>query len=139
MKDLSLPFRLPLLVALVAACGLLGGCATLTKDDSQPVAFSTDPQGATIFIDGIPRGSTPDTIMIKRSSKRRIVEFKLDGYKSVSMRIQNSVSGMTFGNVLKVEMIGAGAGPYIVKAANYKGSIHVVLLPIDEVEKEPPE
>ena len=46
---------------------------------------------------------------------------------------------MTFGNVLKVEIIGAGAGPTIVKTANYKGSIHVVLLPIDEVEKESPE
>ena len=139
MNDLSLPFRLPLLVALVAACGLLGGCATLTKDDSQPVSFSTDPQGATIFINGIPRGKTPDTIMIKRSSKRQMVEFKLEGYKSQSMRIEKSVSGMTFGNVLLGGVIGAGVDIATGKATNYNDSLHVLLLPIDEVEKESPE
>ncbi len=107
MSDLSLLFRLPLLVALVVACGLLGGCATLTKDDSEPVSFSTDPQGATIFINGIPRGKTPDTIMIKRSSERPKFEFKLEGYRTIEMRVQKSSSGYRFRNMLLGGVIGA--------------------------------
>ena len=38
----------------------------LRKDDSQPVAFSSEPQGADISLNNIPVGTTPTTVMVKR-------------------------------------------------------------------------
>ena len=46
---------------------ILSGCATIVKDDSQPVAFSSEPQDAIIRLNNMPVGKTPSTIMVKQN------------------------------------------------------------------------
>jgi len=107
------------------------GCATIVKDDSQPVAFSSDPQGATISINGIPRGTTPTTIMVKRSRKKQMIQYDLVGYKSEIFPLDKSVAGMTFGNIIFGGLIGVGVDIATGKATNYEDSVQVKLTPLN--------
>ncbi len=106
-----------------------GGCATIVKDDSQPVAFSSDPEGALVSINGNPRGRTPVTVMVKRSAKRQKVAMALEGYETKKFRlgkpVAKSEAGMSFG-----EIIGAGADVAMGKATNYEKEIYAALRPL---------
>lgn len=115
-----------LLAAGFAAC-FFSGCATIVKDDSQPVAFSSEPQGATVSINGVPRGTTPTTIMVKRSAKKQMVQYDLAGYESEQFPLGKSVAGMTFGNIIFGGLIGVGVDIATGKATNYEESVHVKL------------
>lgn len=123
-------------VASLLAC-FAGGCATITKDDSQPVAFRSEPQGAVVSINNIPRGTTPTTIMIKRSSKRQMIRYELEGYRTETFRLGKSVSGMTVGNIIFGGLIGAGVDIASGKATNYEDSVHVKMIPLDSPEADP--
>ncbi len=121
-------------VMMLALAGLMicffTGCATIVKDDSQPVAFSSDPQDAVISINGTPRGKTPSTIMVKRSAKKQMVQYTLEGYETTTFPLEKSVAGMTFGNIIFGGLIGVGVDIATGKATNYQDSVHVLMKPI---------
>lgn len=114
------------------------GCATIVKDDSQPVAFSSTPQGATISINGVPRGTTPATIMVKRSRKKQMVQYDLAGYKTEIFPLDKSVAGMTFGNIIFGGIIGIGVDIATGKATNYDDSVQVKLIPLSPPAEQKP-
>lgn len=115
---------------------LFGGCATIVKDDNQPVAFSSDPQGAIVSINGVPRGTTPVTIMIERSRKKQMLEVTKDGYISVQMPLEKHIAGMTFGNIIFGGIIGLGVDYATGKGANYQDSVMIKLIPLPKVAPE---
>ncbi len=119
----------PLLVAALSL--FLGGCATIVKDDNQPVAFSSDPQGAIIAINGVPRGTTPTTIMVQRTRKKQMIEITKDGYQAVQFPLGKHIAGMTFGNIIFGGIIGLGVDYASGKGANYQDSVMVKLLPVN--------
>lgn len=131
-----------ILKTLISVCfigfsvALLGGCATIVKDDSQPVAFSSEPEGATVEINSIPRGKTPTTIMLKREYGKQIVGFKLDGYHPISFKLKKSLAGMTFGNIIFGGVIGVGVDVATGKATNYEDAVHVMMTPLSEPKPE---
>ncbi|HAE12481.1 MAG TPA: hypothetical protein DCG39_12655 [Opitutae bacterium] len=108
---------------------VFNSCATITKDDSQPVAFSSDPQGAEVAINQIPRGTTPTTIMVKRKFGKSIITISKEGYETEQFDLEKSVSGMTFGNIIFGGLIGAGVDVATGKATNYQDSVHIKLRP----------
>ncbi len=56
------------------------GCATLFKQKSRTVAFDSDPQGATILINGNRMGTTP--MPMNLSNKKPVtVTFRKEGYE----------------------------------------------------------
>lgn len=115
----------------------LSGCATITKDDSQPVAFSSDPQGATVIINNVPRGVTPTTIMVKRAMKTQMITLELEGYHTETFKLGKSVAGMTFGNIIFGGLIGVGVDVATGKATNYEESVHVKLIPTTQPRLNP--
>lgn len=117
--------RLISVSALGCLMALFTGCATIVKDDSQPVAFSSDPQGATVSINGTPRGQTPTTIMVKRAAKKQMIQMELAGYETEIFPLGKSVAGMTFGNIIFGGVIGVGVDIATGKATNYEESVHV--------------
>ena len=127
--------KLLLLVAAGVLACLFTGCATIVKDDSQPVAFSSDPQGATISINGVPRGVTPTTLMVKRSRKQQMVQYDLKGFKSEMFPLGKSVAGMTFGNIIFGGLIGVGVDIATGKHKEEKNNNHLKIIHIhtDEV------
>ncbi|MBA4136279.1 MAG: hypothetical protein C0518_03060 [Opitutus sp.] len=121
-----------ILLLLAGACAcLLSGCATILKDDSQPVAFTSDPVGATVKINGASVGQTPTTVMLKHSIKRQMVQIEKPGYHPEAFRLEKKVDALTFGNVIAGGVIGFGVDIATGNATNYAESVHVRLRPLD--------
>jgi len=87
MRKIKISAAFLLLVIITVFCP---GCATLFKGVSEPVDFSSNPQGADVYVDGYMRGTTP--LRIKLESKNSYtVEFKKDGYEPRIYIITNQV------------------------------------------------
>mgnify|MGYP005870685733 CR=1 FL=1 len=127
----SYPSCVKLLLAfiLMAQLLLISGCATIVRDDSQPVSFSSDPQGAIVKLDGISGGITPTTIQVKRKIKATVISFEKEGFHTESFPLDKSLSAMTFGNVIFGGIIGLGVDAMTGKNTNYPESVHVRLIP----------
>ena len=77
-------------------------CATLFTGTSDKVNIQTQPAGAKIEVNGVPVGTTPSLITLKRSGNAIIV-LKKDGYIDKSFAPQksfNPVSIINLGNIL---------------------------------------
>lgn len=79
-----------LLVIILVSQLLFTGCAALFKGSMEEVNFSTDPSGASIYINGQYMGLTPMSTLLE-SKKSYNVEFRLDGYRTKTNVIGNSV------------------------------------------------
>lgn len=81
---------------------LMTSCATIFTGTKDRITFTSDPSGATIFIDGIEQGVTPLTMKVKRNINDTDVEFKLDGYETKLITLSkefNLVSIINLGNL----------------------------------------
>jgi hypothetical protein len=90
---------------------MLSGCATIVNGSKQEVAFSSQPVGATITIDGQMVGVTPRKVMLKRSGrlpgeregkKSYNVLIEMDGYQPYNVTIARSLDGWILGNLVDV-------------------------------------
>lgn len=77
----------------------VGGCATIIDGDTQQVSFSSNPDGATVLVNGVPIGKTPVSYLMKRGDGN-IVTVKKDGYKSMERTLTTKMNGMFFGNII---------------------------------------
>lgn len=129
----SLLVRSTLLVLAI----MFSGCATIMKDESQPVAFSSEPDGAVVKFNSVARGKTPVTIMVKRSMESTLVSIEKTGYKAETFPLEKSLSAMTFGNIIFGGIIGIGVDAATGANTNYTDSIHVNLIPIHGNRRSP--
>ena len=75
--------------SLCSICALLSplliiSCGSIVNGSQQSVGFSSSPDGATVSIDGMPRGRTPITIELERDEDhtvRTVSYTHLDVYK----------------------------------------------------------
>lgn len=67
-------------------------CATLFHGSTDTVNFTSDPQGAALFINGMNMGKTPMQMELK-SNKSYNIEYRLEGYDNRIVVLNNSVSG----------------------------------------------
>jgi len=100
------------------------------KDESQPVAFSSEPDGALVKLNSVARGKTPVTIMVKRSMNNTLVSIEKTGYKAETFPLEKSLSAMTFGNIIFGGLVGVGVDAITGANTNYTDGVHVVLIPI---------
>ncbi len=71
---------------------LFQSCATIMKGTNSNVNIDSDPQGASVYIDGNNSGKTP--MKMKLESKRsHNIEFKKEGYENKTINLTNNVSG----------------------------------------------
>lgn len=103
------------LILLSAFVFLFTSCATIIHGTTQAVHFSSQPTGATITIDGVEYGQTPQSLTLRRmgrekgdKSKKKIydVAINMDGYYSYEMKITRKLDGWFFGNILFGGIIG---------------------------------
>lgn len=96
---------------------------------SQPVAFKSDPDGATVKIIQGMSCTTPCEYELKRG-KDSMVTIERQGYKPVSIYIQSRTGGATFGNIIAGGVIGGvidgsnGASNHL-----YPNPVYVRLVP----------
>jgi PEGA domain len=98
-------------VVLFSLLFVLSSCATLFKGTSEEVRFGSEPQKAEVWVNGTKMGETPISLKLE-TKKTYDIEFKKEGFKSVTRRIINHVgAGWIVLDVL------AGLVPVIVDAA----------------------
>jgi PEGA domain len=118
-------------ISLLSMISLLGsGCATIVNGTKQPVAFSSTPEGAEVFVNGSARGVTPTTIELPRSTSSANVVFKKVGYQDTSENLHSSISGYYFLNILLGGVIGLVLDAVDGAWFSYDDSI-VASLPVD--------
>ena len=66
------------------------GCATIFSGSKEEVSLSSEPKGASIFINGMNRGKAPIMLSLKKGREYNI-EFKMDGYETKVWHISYSL------------------------------------------------
>ena len=77
----------------------LFGCATVLDGTSQSLTFESDPEGATVEIDGKDFGETPLSIKVPKN-KYSTVYFKKDGYKARAVSITKTFDVATIFSIV---------------------------------------
>ena len=85
-------------LALVISIFAVTGCASIMKGTSQVLTFTSEPEGATVIIDGKEFGKTPLDIKLKKNKYSNVM-FKKEGYKSRSAIIEKQFDGIALINV----------------------------------------
>lgn len=125
------------ILLLLTSLFLICGCSTIMTKSSQPISFSSEPEGATVFINQTERCITPDTIEVKKARGKQMVTYTLNGYYDVDFALNKSVSEMTLGNFVFGGVIGAGVDAWTGKISKYDDSVHVVMTPLSQPKPEP--
>jgi hypothetical protein len=105
------------------------GCATIMHGTTQDIGITTDPSGADLLVDGQKHYQSPATLIMSRKDTH-VVEISKEGYQNESVKIEQTMSLATFGDVLAGGIIG-----YSVDAATgaqcrlVPENIHVTLRP----------
>lgn len=77
---------------------LLTGCASVFKGQDQVLSFTTEPEGATVRIDGKVVGQTPMSTKVKKSSVDSI-SIEKDGFRTETMAPEKRFDNVAFLNV----------------------------------------
>jgi len=94
--------RLSILVLAMVA----SGCATVLDGSSQPVAFDSSPHGARIFVNGVEVGTTPLSMLMRRSKTTTILARK-DGYEDQQLALLTTTNGNFWRNIITGGPIGS--------------------------------
>lgn len=105
------------------------GCATIFKGSSADVRVNSSPAGADIFINEIDKGTTPQTLSLKRN-KDYLLTFKKDGYKDVKVEVNKKfdIGTTVIGNIFSWGIIGiivdlAGGAAYSLTPADVEANM----------------
>lgn len=80
------------MVAMAAV--LATGCATLFSDSHRRVSMKSEPEGATVTVNGMYMGETPVDFVLD-NHKEYVVEFNMDGHKRATC-VLNTNANKTF-------------------------------------------
>ena len=104
---------MPSLKTLVKGCGAilltlqLTSCATIINGTTQRIPVDSNPQGATVCVNGNVEGCTPTTIEVKRK-RDHLLTLSKEGYQTESFQLQHVLSGAVAGNLVAGGFIGWG-------------------------------
>ncbi|HEX4046854.1 MAG TPA: PEGA domain-containing protein [Elusimicrobiota bacterium] len=127
-------------LSLIAAA-LLGasGCATIVKGTTQDMTFHSNPEGASVSVDGKTLGRTPLTYPLKKDAYDSVT-FEKDGYETLMMPLGHPISGWFWGNIIFGGLVGSTTDGISGAALEYSpGQFMVTLQPLhaSELESEP--
>tara|TARA_R110000751_G_C13532656_1_gene454093 strand:+ start:278 stop:610 length:333 start_codon:yes stop_codon:yes gene_type:complete len=98
---------------------------------TQVVNFNSNPDEASVIINGYSRGRTPLAVDLARKTKIHKVKIEKKGYNSETVILKRSLNGWVFGNLLILSPI---AGPLIdfITGGIYKISPEEVIVELKE-------
>lgn len=91
---------------VILGANFLGGCASIIDGSHQEVSFNSNPDDATVTLNGRVLGKTPITISLKKESGQSLV-FSKDGYKPYSAQLETRIDGWFWGNIVFGGLIGS--------------------------------
>jgi hypothetical protein len=95
-------------IGIMALCGLVSfttGCGTLVNGMRQDLTVTSDPGGAEVSIDGVPRGTTPVVAAVSRRHAH-VVKVEQPGYHPIETSVVQETSAWEWGNVISWGPIG---------------------------------
>jgi PEGA domain len=75
------------------------GCATIMAGGPDRIPVSTNPPGATVFVDNIPAGQTPLMITLDRQHSSGVIRIELAGFAPVTLVRTTSINGWFWANL----------------------------------------
>lgn len=126
--------RILFFAALMVLGTFASGCATATRGTTQSVTVSSQPDDATVRLDGEVIGRTPLTFKARRKTDH-LLTLEKPGYQPFDVAITRRIGGAVFGNYLLAPFtLGVGAlygwGTDAASGAQYNlipATIHVTL------------
>lgn len=91
-----------LLILTTMAAFSLTSCATIFTGTRDMIRFNSQPQGAEVRIDGLKVCNTPCSALVKRSLKQETVDFKLDGYETKTIGLEQKFNAVSVLNLLSL-------------------------------------
>ena len=91
---------------VLLACLGLSGCASIINGSDEDIEVTSDPPGAQVLVDNVPKGTTPCTIELERDRDYDL-DVALPEHCTSRVHLTSSESGLIFGNILFGGVIGA--------------------------------
>jgi hypothetical protein len=101
-RSISGSFFILILLALFSS-----NCASIFKGSSAAISMNSTPTGATVLVNNIEIGLTPNTFFLSRN-KDHVITFQKDGYEDVSINISRTFDLETsvIGNLFSWSIVG---------------------------------
>lgn len=93
------------IIAILLCPIFLLGCATIVSGRSQKISVNTNPDEATITVNGMAQKS-PCSFTLDRTTPSYQVKIEKVGYKTVTLTIKRGINGWIFGNIIFGGIIG---------------------------------
>ena len=78
----------------------LTGCATLFGDHDKTVHVDSQPQGAQVFVNNVPVGVTPTTVVVNNPLSPPTITLKKSGYETQLAQVNTSFQPIGILNIL---------------------------------------
>ena len=106
------------------------GCATILDGSSQPVNIDSSPHGARIYVNGVEVGTTPLSMLMKRSKSTMILA-KKNGYEDQQLALQTKINNTFWVNILTGGPLGSTTDYASDAMIEYSPNMyHITLNPI---------
>ena len=115
-------------------------CATILSGTSDEIRFDSDPEGASIMLDGLKLGKTPATVTIKRPGfGNKEITLKLDGYEDRTFMLQKGFNTMAICNLASwpgwvIDILTGSVMKY--SKTNYDVDLDAKAFNLNELEKD---
>lgn len=101
----------------------LSGCATLYGQNNREVAITTTPEGASVYLDNVFYGKTPDSVLLPNLGySGKVITLKKSGYKDKNILIESEFQKVGYWNIIVFPafLFDLGTGcMFQVKQGNY--------------------
>jgi len=114
------------IIALVILTSTLG-CASIVSGTKQDISFHSNPEGATVEVDGRTLGKTPLTFPLTKG-EHQSVSFQKDGYKRLSLPMDQRLDGWFWGNIVFGGFLGSTTDGLSGAAHEYSPNQYMVSL-----------
>ncbi len=85
----------PTTAIFILAYFLLTSCATILTGTKDMVRITSKPEGATVFVNGIERGQTPTTVILKRKILGgEYITLEKEGYETRQFQPETNFNGV---------------------------------------------
>lgn len=113
---------------LLAVPLLFSGCATIASGTNQNVSFESEPEGATVRVNGEVVGKTPVSSRLDKKNDQS-VSFEMAGYRTVTKNLATKTDPWFFGNIIIGGLFGSTTDFASGAAYEYSPDQYFVTLP----------
>lgn len=86
-------------LSLMLSIAILNGCASIAGDNSKIVHVSSKPQGAKVYANNVPVGTTPTQILVNNTWSPTLVTFKKKGYEDSQTQVNTTFQNVGILNI----------------------------------------